>query len=104
MTSQAVIQASGHAVGLALFAFLGLLIGAAQFASLNESVRLYMDGRSRGAAAAFHLGRLVLVAAAWVAVARFGRAGGLLGAFAGFLVSRPLVVAWLGRVARRARP
>ena len=99
MTTQAIL----HVGSLVVFAFVGLFIGAAQFASLNENVRFYLGGRSRGVAAALHVARLVLVVTAWVAVARLGRAGGLLSAFAGFLVSRPIVVAWLGRQARRAR-
>jgi hypothetical protein len=86
-----------YAASLALFGFIGLLLGAAQLVSLNENVRLYTSGRSRGAAAAFHVARLVLAGVAWLAVARFGRAPGLLGAFAGFLVSRPIVTTWLGR-------
>jgi UPF0716 family protein affecting phage T7 exclusion len=86
-----------NAGSLALFGFIGLLLGAAQLVSLNENVRLYTGGGSRSAAAAFHVTRLVLAAVAWLAIARFGRAPGLLGAFAGFLVVRPIVTTWLGR-------
>ena len=89
MTSQLV-----HA---ALFGVLGLLLGGAQLGSLNVNVRLYMGGRSRGAAAGLHVARLAIALVAWLAIARFGHAAGLLGAFGGFLISRPLVMTWLRR-------
>ena len=86
-----------YAALVGLFGLVGLVLGAAQFASLSVNVRLYTGMASRGVAAGFHFARLVLAVAAWLAVARFGHALGLLGAFAGFLVARPLVTACLRR-------
>lgn len=96
MTSPVILRLGS----IGLFAFFGLLLGVAQFASLDKSVRLYVGGRSLGTAAGLHVARLLLVVAAWVVVARFGRAGGLCAAFVGFLVSRPIVTARLGRARR----
>jgi len=91
MTSQMV-----YAARLAFFGLIGLLVGVGHLASLHENVRLYMGGRSRSAAGV-HLARLALAVGAWLAIARFGHAAGLLGGFIGFLISRPLVTTWLGR-------
>jgi hypothetical protein len=78
---------------LASFAVIGFVIGTAQFASLRRNVARYIGGDARSAAIAFHVVRLLAATAAWIVVARVGRAPGLLAAFVGFLVSRPLFVA-----------
>jgi hypothetical protein len=74
----------------ALFGFLGLLIGIAQFASLRANVRLYLGGHSRAAAVGLHLLRLLLVTLAWILVVRLGGPTGTVAALVGFLVARPL--------------
>jgi hypothetical protein len=88
---------TGQLVHAALFGLLGPLLAGAHLASLKENVRLYTSGRSVSAAAAFHVLRLALAVVAWLIIARLGHAAGLLGAFGGFLIWRPLVTTWLGR-------
>ena len=81
-----------------LFALLGFGLGVAQFASLRANVGLYVQSGVRASAVLLHSLRLVAVALAWVAVAYAGGAAGLVAAFAGFLIARPVVTARLGRI------
>jgi hypothetical protein len=75
---------------IAFFGVLGLALGLAQLLSLRAVVRRYVEAHSHLAAIALHAARLVLIVPAWVVVARSGGAPGLLAAFVGFLVARPL--------------
>jgi hypothetical protein len=59
--------------------------------SLRHNVGLYLRRTAPVVAVLLHLGRLAGLVAGWVLVARVGRAPGLLEAFVGFLISRPIV-------------
>ena len=69
------------------FVLLGILLGAGYFAALRSNVACYLFGRSIGAAAALHVGRLLLAGVAFVLIAQAGPAA-LLGALGGFLLAR----------------
>jgi len=75
------------------FFVVGLVLGTAHVLSLRRNVRAYIEGGARQHAIALHLARLAVIAIAWLVVARLGGAVGLLAAFAGFIVARPLVTA-----------
>jgi hypothetical protein len=75
---------------IALFGVLGVALGLVQLLSLRAVVRRYVEAHSHLAAIALHAGRLALIVPAWVVLARCGGAPGLLAAFVGFLIARPL--------------
>lgn len=75
---------------MALFTVLGIALGLIQLLSLRAVVRRYVEAHSLLAAIALHGARLALIVPAWVVVARSGGAAGLLAAFVGFLIARPL--------------
>lgn len=80
-------------LSLGLFGGLGLLIGLAHFATLARAVRRHVGEGSRATAFALHVARMVAVVGTWVLIARLAQAPGLLAAFVGFLIARPIAVA-----------
>jgi F1F0 ATPase subunit 2 len=81
----------------ALFAVVGFLLGFAHFTSLHRNVRAYVAGGARSRVILLHVLRLAALALAWLLVAKTAGPIGLLAAFAGFLVARPIVTTRLGR-------
>lgn len=75
-----------------LFGFFGLSLGFAQLLSLRTIVRSYVARRRTGFFIFVHVTRMALIAGAWVTIARIGGGRGLLAAFAGFLIARPLLL------------
>jgi hypothetical protein len=80
------------------FAAVGLGLGAGHFLALRRNMALYLAHGCRGHAALLHVLRLMLVAGAWLALARF-EALALIPAFAGFLGARYTVAARAARTA-----
>ena len=81
---------------MAAFVAVGVALGFVQLRSLRALVQRYLGARSHLVTIAFHAARLALIVSAWVVVARLGGGSGLLAAFAGFLVARPLFMAGKG--------
>jgi hypothetical protein len=75
---------------IAFFGALGVALALAQLLSLRAVVRRYVEPHSHLKAIALHAARLALIVPAWVVIARAGGAPGLLAAFVGFLIARPL--------------
>ncbi len=91
-------------VKAAIFAALGRGLGAVHFGSLWLNTGLYLNYGFRGRAAAVHALRMVFIASAWIAVARFG-AIALVGALGGLLVARGVAASRVTRgLARGADP
>ncbi len=78
-----------------LFGLIGLVLGVAQLLSLRTVVRRYVAERSGARAIGLHVGRTAAIVVLWVIVGRLGGALGVLAAFVGFLLARPLVMARL---------
>jgi hypothetical protein len=80
------------------FAAVGFALGAAHFLALRTNTALYLAHGRRGRAALLHVLRMMLVAGAWLTLARF-EAPALIPAFAGFLGARYAVAARAARTA-----
>jgi hypothetical protein len=83
-------------VRVAVFGTAGFALGAAHFAALRRNVTLYLGQSRRAQALGLHALRMALLAAAWIAIARFG-ALALVTSFGGLLAARWTVTS---RVAR----
>jgi F1F0 ATPase subunit 2 len=75
----------------ALFALLGVLIGAGYFAVLKLNVQRYLSDRPFGPTIALHLGRLLLAGVGFALIAPAG-AVPLLGGLLGFLLARAVAL------------
>lgn len=83
----------------AFSAFLGFGLGALQFASLYENVRLYIESDARTRAVLVHAARLCLAALGWLGLARLGAALGLITGLVGFVLARVLITSLAARAA-----